>query len=776
MTKSRSDDCNKPRAAAWLITLQFLLPCGICLAEEGQDKPAARPPLSLASLYDPEQKFEYVTPLPATHWIGEQTPSLLLKRDQRWQRFDAQTGNESQWPVFGRLVERLSQLDGWTESQATAAAIDAVERMKRADDLVWVRHQGSLAIVSASEPAKLLARDAKHWRNITLDPSQRRIAYNLHGDLFVLDVRSGRTVRLTSDGTETLLDGILDWTYQEEIYGRGNYKGFWFSPDGEWLAMLRIDISGIEPYTLASTMSERGVGLVRRYPKAGDPIPQATLLLWDLRQLDQGVLLPPTTLAESTPQQQRIVTGVWWHPDRVDLWFTISDRRQTWRELRRVEPQRISAEPTQQQVLLREESPAWVEPPAEPGWLADGGLVWRSELPAGHNRLYLISRDGVIVTPITPGGLDVQDFWVASDGEFAVVTGNLDGSAAHRYAYRIRWAGGITDQSNSVPQATLEAITTQAGWHSTSLSPDGRQLVDTWSTPSRPPQLSVRSTFGGDGTVIEKSQLKLPGGLTKPKLLRIATEDDFELPAMMIRPKTASAANPCPIVVEVYGGPQAPIVSARWGGNRALYRELLARRGIATLLVDNRSSAGAGVADTWEVRGRLGELEFNDLLQAVKWLKSQPWVDSRRVAIRGWSYGGYMTLYAMTHSSDFVAGIAGGSVTDWREYDAFYTERYMDLPSENPAGYAATSLITLADKLHGRVLMIHGEADDNVHPNGTMRMAGALQRAGKDFGLMIYPGAAHGIRDPQQVWHMARMTDQFLIEELLSASPDGRPE
>jgi dipeptidyl-peptidase-4 len=261
--------------------------------------------------------------------------------------------------------------------------------------------------------------------------------------------------------------------------------------------------------------------------------------------------------------------------------------------------------------------------------------------------------------------------------------------------------------------------------------------------------------------------------LIAPKIFHIPTPDGIKLPAMLIRPKSASSDRPAAVVIEVYGGPQSPLVSSRWSGTKSLYRQLLARRGIATLVVDNRSSAGRGVADTWSIRGRVGEVEFQDLETAVKWLQSREWVDSRRIAIRGWSFGGFLTLYAMTHSDAFAAGIAGGPVTDWREYDAFYTERYMGLPSENLEGYRSTSPVTQADKLQGRVLLIHGEADDNVHPSGTMRMAEALQKAGKDFQMMIYPGAAHHVRDRQQAWHMVQMTDRFLMHELAKDAENG---
>lgn len=759
-----------------------MLGCGTAIAQN--DKPARPPELSLETLFHPEKKHAFVSKLPVTRWLigpasnetasnetatnetaGTPTPELLIRRQEAWNRLDLATGIESDWPVFEQLKKQLSALEGLQEGQSRSGAIAAVGQMKRADDSVLVRIGESLAIVSAANPARWLTRDAKNWRNATLDPLRRLVAYNNEGDLFLRDVARGRTLRLTRDGTETLLDGILDWTYQEEIFGRGNFKGFWFSPDGQWLAMLRIDISGIEPYTLPSTSSDRGKGVVSRYPKAGDPIPHASLLLWDLRQVDTGVVPPPKVLAQSTPQQERIVTGVWWHAHHRALLYCVSDRRQTWRELRMAGEGLFGNAAEQPSLLLREESPTWVEPPEAPGFLSDGGIVWRSELPSGRNRLYHIVPGGAIVTPITPESFDVQDFTVRADGSFVIVTGDAGGDTTSRHAYRI----DLTNKS--LPQ--LLPITSRRGWHDTKTSPDGEFITDVFSTESQPPKLFVGATARSNPEEspfkqIEEAKMTLGSSIITPQIFRIATGDDgIELPAMIVRPKQASPQKRCPVVIEVYGGPQAPVVSSRFGGNRTLYRELLARAGIATLVVDNRSSAGRGIADTWAVRGKFGEVELKDLLTAVKWLEDQPWVDGDRVAVRGWSFGGFLTLYAMTHSEAFAAGIAGGSVSDWREYDAFYTERYMDLPSRNPQGYESTSPLAKAANLHGRVLLIHGEADDNVHPTGTMRMADALQKAGKDFDLMIYPGAAHAIRRPSQIWHMSQMTDRFLRQQLL---------
>jgi dipeptidyl-peptidase-4 len=779
-----SADCNGSPVATWLGAIFLSLACSAATADEtGKPRKSQPPALSLESLFHPEHKSSYVSPLPQTHWIGGEQPELLVRRDNAWMRLDLsgreeQSREESPWPIFDSLIERLSMLEGVQIESAKRAAIDAVAKMKRSLDPVLVKIDESMAVVSADTPARWLTRDAKNWRNATIDPRGRIVAYNRDGDLFLMDAANERTLQLTDDGSDTLLDGILDWTYQEEIFGRGNYKGFWFSPNGNWLAMLRIDISGIAPYTLAAADSPRGEGIVRRYPKAGDPIPHASLLLWDLRQFKGGVVPPPRLLAESNPQQQQIVTGVWWHEHRGELLFSVSDRRQTWRELRLVTEDILRgtgapARPSDgrgmsgnglSRLLLREESSAWVEPPVAPGWLKDGGIVWRSELPAGLNRLYHLSRSGTIVTPLSPVDFDVQDFMVRADGDFAIVTGSTQTGPGQRHAYRIDLDLAADETPKLIP------ITTKPGWHSTTPSPGGEFVTDVYSTEVRPPGLWVRSATADHSTLIERSELAVDSDLVRPDIFRIPTDSGIGLPAMIVRPPSASGKHPCAVVVEVYGGPQSPVVSTRWSDKRTLYRELLARRGIATLVVDNRSSAGRGIVDTWAVRGRLGELELEDLQVAVEWLKSQAWVDEDRLAIRGWSFGGFLTLYAMTHSDAFAAGIAGGSVTDWREYDAFYTERYMDLPSENPDGYQATSPLAAAANLSGRVLLIHGESDDNVHPSGTMRMAAALQQAGKGFDLMLYPGAAHAISDPWQSWHMTRMTDQFLADHLLPSS------
>jgi dipeptidyl-peptidase-4 len=194
--------------------------------------------------------------------------------------------------------------------------------------------------------------------------------------------------------------------------------------------------------------------------------------------------------------------------------------------------------------------------------------------------------------------------------------------------------------------------------------------------------------------------------------------------------------------------------------------QLLAQRGFVVWACDNRSASGKGAESVWPIYKNFGEQELRDIEDGVAWLRTQPWVDQTRIGISGWSYGGFMVSYALTHSKSFAMGIAGGSVTDWRDYDSIYTERYMLMPQNNEEGYRKSSPRFFAKDLHGSLLLVHGTVDDNVHVQNTIQFAYELQKAGKPFRLMLYEKSRHGIDDPELVEHMQRMMFEFTLETL----------
>ncbi|MEM9827411.1 MAG: DPP IV N-terminal domain-containing protein, partial [Planctomycetota bacterium] len=500
------------------------------------------PPLSLSSLYRPDARHRYASTLPPLSWMETAEDEFVLVRraEDQWEILDPQSGETSEWTFPELLTEAVLGEDLFFEDSAAsiklpsspvakdasaketsadgtddASAEDAEQdreaaKRRRAGRLVnrylrgmtstfrptlWTFGKRLLLVrpdrlrkinddadddVASAGVFDVLAMDASAFRDAALSPDGRRLGYSRNGDLYVMDTQNGAVTRLTDDGLETLLDGRLDWTYQEEIFGRGNFKAFWFSPDGKQVAALRIDTSSVPEYFLAHSRDPRGAGPVVRYPKAGDPIPHATLLIYDI---DSGT---SRAFHQSTPQAQRIITGVWWHPHSGDLLYTVSDRVQSWRELHRV----VAGQPASQ-LVLREESPAWVEPPESPLFFADGSFLWRSEVATGKGRVFHVARDGRSVMPISPVNFHVRSMAMDADAKFVLVTGDASIIGNGQHVYRIALASG--DGESATPPGELGEmvqLTRGDGWHAPSFRPDGGALVDSHSSVDMPTRRS----------------------------------------------------------------------------------------------------------------------------------------------------------------------------------------------------------------------------------------------------------------------------------------------
>jgi dipeptidyl-peptidase-4 len=223
------------------------------------------------------------------------------------------------------------------------------------------------------------------------------------------------------------------------------------------------------------------------------------------------------------------------------------------------------------------------------------------------------------------------------------------------------------------------------------------------------------------------------------------------------------------VLQHTYGGPHAQQVRNAWGGTATMFYQLLAQRGVIVWVLDNRTASGKGAVSTWPVYQRFGELELQDIEDGVTWLTQQPYVDGSRIGIEGWSYGGFMTSYALTHSDSFIMGISGGTVSDWRDYDTIYTERFMRTPQNNPEGYRRSSPRFNAADLQGALLLLHGTMDDNVHLQNTLQFVYELQKAGKQFDLMLYPRSRHGVTDPELNTHLRHRMLDFVLEHLRPA-------
>jgi dipeptidyl-peptidase-4 len=388
--------------------------------------------------------------------------------------------------------------------------------------------------------------------------------------------------------------------------------------------------------------------------------------------------------------------------------------------------------------------------------LKDGTVLWQSARN-GWRHLYQIDQNGKVLRQLTDGKWEIRDFYGADEKNgWAYFSATKDSHIAVN-VYRVKLDG-----------SAIERLTKGDGTHNASFNSTFTHFVSTWSDVHTPPQTRL---FKADGTlerVINENKVEVLKNykLGKPEFLKVKTRDGFEMEAMMIKPPDFDASKKYPVWSFTYSGPHAPSVRNAWGGNQYMWFQMLAQKGYIIWVCDNRSASGKGEESTWTAYKNLGVGELRDLEDGANYLKSLPYVDGGRIGLSGWSYGGFMTTYAMTHSKTWKIGIAGGSVTDWHLYDSIYTERYMRTPQNNPDGYAKTSVIKAAKDLHGKILLVHGVIDDNVHLQNTMQLVNELQKHGKQFELMVYPNNRHGVSNPLQAKHMRQLMTDFILKNL----------
>jgi dipeptidyl-peptidase-4 len=762
-------------------------------ADQPADTPV--PTLTIDTLYHPKNRFKYVeTSAPLTRWTTAEDDSslLLIRREKGWMQIAPGLKNgdgiqaETVWPGTDVLVAQLTSLGDVDEKKARSMVSGWI-MSGRSLDRALLDIDGSIAVAGFKQKPRWVTRQSSTWNDPTLSPDGQKIAFVQDHDLHVMDIDSGRLIRLTDDGSTTRLNGRLDWVYQEEVYGRGKFKAFWWSDDSRSIAFLRIDNSKVRPFTFTTSKGPRGGTVVERYPKAGDPNPTAELWVALLGQSpeDAASLKPIFKPSVEGADEDSLIVRVGWRPGTNEVVFAHTSRVQDELTLWRYDALGNSP-PT---AVIKEKSDQWLEILDLPKWLPDGDFLWLSDLPSGRRRVWRISEDGSRRVPLTPENFDVRELVaVDKDNSIGWVTGDLHRGSVGQHLYQM----SLTATHSG--DGMLQRVTDDQPWHAVSISDDHQWMVDRASSLTQPTVMSLVSlaysrsqakSLTDEHAVIESSitvepvrlhveTLRFPGKPIEPVWAAIKTPDELVLNGYVFPPagydnakvEGESETKKFPVLIEVYGGPLAPTVRDSWSATRYLFHQFLASEGIGVMVVDNRSSGGRGLADAWSIHRRVGELETQDMVAATEWLKSQAWVDGDRIGIRGWSFGGFLTLHAMTHSKAFAVGVAGGSVTDWHNYDSIYTERFMGLPSENRSGYESTSPLKAADRLHGRVLLLHGEVDDNVHLSNTLQMAEALQNAGKKFDMMIYPGSAHSIRFGMPTYHLMATTWEFLEREL----------
>ena len=676
-------------------------------------------------------------------------------------RVEALTGNSQ--PLFATAqLESALLKAGVSAAVARGAAGRRPSIFNTRRDAIVVTIDTDLYLYDiAGEAATRLTTSPGAKTEVTFSPDDRAVAFIKDNNLYVTAVqsvhRAGLALQdpsaeraLTTDGSAVLLNGTLDWVYSEELYGRGQHRGYWWSPDSTRIAFIQLDETTVPEYTLADDLPYRHDVERWNYPKAGDPNPVARL----------GVVAlsgDAPRWIDTSKYPDFLLVNVGWAPDSRSVIYQIQNRQQTWLDLNRAEIRSDEAI-----TLLRETSKTWVErwqdSSVDPVWLKDGSFLWLSER-SGWRHLYHYTAAGSLIRQVSSGEWEIRRMHGLDPAETAVFFDATARSPIGLDLYRINLDG-----------TSLRRLSTQDGRHLSFLNHSRTLFLDSWSDARTPPQVRLHRTPTGETVRIVQAN-PVPAlkqyGLPQPELLQVKARDGFVMEAMMIKPPDFDPSKRYPVYQFTYAGPHSQQVVNAWSGSDLVYHQLLAQHGVIVWMMDNRTASGKGMQSAWPLYKNFGEIELRDIEDGLAWLKQQPYVDGSRIGISGISYGGYMTLYALTHSRSFAMGIAEGAVSDWRNYDTIYTERYMGTPTDNPEGYRRSSPRFSAARLSGRLLLIHSTLDDNVHAQNTSQFTYELQKAGKQFEMMLYPRSPHGVSDPQLAPHMRQMMLDFTLKNLL---------
>jgi dipeptidyl-peptidase-4 len=610
---------------------------------------------------------------------------------------------------------------------------------KSAREVLLVPGGGKLwASVGGSEMAELPGSEGAIDPHLSPDGS--KVAFVRDDELWVLPLAGGEARKLTSGAEPGLTNGLAEFIAQEEL---DRTRGFWWNPDGTAIAFIRADSRHITDYTIVHQGKDSVDHEPHRYPFAGDA---NAILQLAVVELATGAV----TWMDLGPDSDIYIARVGWRPDGVLTAQVLSRDQRTRRLLTFDRPGRATT-------LLEEHQEPWINLQGETEFLKSGGFLWLSER-SGYNHLYRYDADGSACRQLTSGEWVITSLVRVDEAAGLAYFIATKESPLERHLYSVPIAGG-----------PVSRLTAEPGYHSAIVAKEGGRFIDSWSTREQAPRVALRNADGSLAAMLFENGGASAGqlGLRPPESMTFAAADGTMLHGMVYKPTEIEPGRRYPLIVSVYGGPHAQRALEDWTMTVDLRAQYLAQQGFVVLKVDNRGSANRGLAFEAAIADRMGTVEVDDQVAAVREMAKLPWVDGSRVGIYGWSYGGYMTCMALMRASEvFKVGVSGAPVTDWDGYDTGYTERYMGTPQSNAEGYKDSSVLTHVSKLRGKLLLVHGMVDENVHFRHTARLIVALTEANKDYDLLIFPEERHMPRDAKGMEYQERRVIEYFEREL----------
>ncbi len=649
--------------------------------------------------------------------------------------------------------------------------------------------------------------------NLTYSPDSTKLAFTRNNDLYVVDIASGVETRLTDDGTGLILNGYASWVYYEEILGRATrYKAFWWSPDSKKIGFYRFDNTKVPLFPIYSAfanpdaaasqaqspkVTDLGLGgslSETRYPKAGQTNPEVKIGIVDIT-----APAPEVVWADFDHTQDQYFGIPFWGPDSREFFIARMPRLQNTLDL-----YSVNVADGSKKHIYNETYKTWLNW-IDPVVFTEKGLYMAREFETGWQQIYFLSYDGKEFRRLTDGtNWTVTVLRVDEKKGDVYFTAKRD-ATVRQALYKVDSKGVITALTD--PAFNVQSVV---------FSPDGKYFTAAYSNVTTPTRVAIFSTDGGivsegHNGDIETANLRQPMKPTRQRfnlqgmvvadmagpdydaskyalgeLVHMTTKDGFVLPAMIVYPKDFDPSKQYPVHVDIYGGPDTPLVRDRWvmpNANNQWYSD----NDIIQITVDPRAGGHNGRKGLDMIYRQLSVYELQDFCEWADWLMEKPYVRDEKIGIEGFSYGGYMTAMALFKASDkFHYGIAGGGVYDWRLYDSHYTERYMDTPQANPEGYKLGRAIDFAESYPlsydnscatcpmkamcndvepVMLKLTHGTGDDNVHHQNTLLLIDALHSHGKIFDFMIYPDGMHGYHGYQGT-HFQNANNAFWLKYL----------
>lgn len=672
-----------------------------------------------------------------------------------------------------RTLAALSDLNATVEAPSPADGDPWENRNVYAHQFIWSPRGNQILYVSSgdllvidvnkdlsNDITKDLKSDIKKdsktgkWRNLTktpvteadpkFSPDGTRIAFRRAWDLYVMDLASQKETRLTSNGSDTIRNAGLDWVYPEEL---GLSTAYWWSPDSRSILYLQFNIAGEPQYPHAALLGEKALAQPQRYPQVGDPN----------ASIRAGIVAatggPTKWLDVGDTSSTYLIARAGWTPDSRRVWIARANRVQN-----QLAMLLYDAATGSSKIASRQSDPYWINIEGDPFFLPDSSaFLWTEErAPEGFRHLYSFPLDGKQAKQITAGPWQITSISCWDIPNRRVFYVSSEASPLERQLYRVNLDGSGKQRLTGAP-----------GTHRISMAPGCQNYLDTYSNLQAPPETTLRSADGAQSTrfraanraVLDEFDLRTPEIIPLALPAKPGSSKEM-LYGRLLKPPDFDPARKYPLIVDVYGGPHDQSVRDAWSGLNI--DQVLAARGYVVWQMDNRGTYGRGHAFESAVFHNLGKIELEDQRRGVEYLISLGFVDPARVGVHGWSYGGFMALHLLLNAPDlFRAAFAGAPVTDWRNYDTIYTERYMGTAAENENGYRETSLVAQASRLAGRLMLAHNIEDDNVLFQNTLQFTNALQTAGKQFEMQVYAGRGHSVTGTSSRQMEASMVDFF---------------